>query len=1168
MPIRIREGADPLSDASRLASDDRVLIQAQSEAGRLLRQELQRYCRGEINGRSFLIAGHRGAGKTTMVADAVDRVLRQSATVPMDEQLRPLPVFLHGPSLFDQGAAGDANTLEEQARTALTQIILGLHRAVVREFARAYQRRLQERHREAPWPTRSAYAELAARHWEAPPAARTAYAELAAQFELELGGDPSAARLREFWALADALEEGVLAGPADEPQAGRGAQELLALSGICEAYRRISGELSSQAKSQQGLQIKDDSSTGVTLKGAELVRPVVSVLSGAAVAGGAAGSAGVGGALLAGVATALAASFMFSRTRTRSESASHQTDTTFIPDLSLKTLDRVLPTLLQRLRQAGLAPLLIVDELDKVEKLSERIAGMIRFLKKLVAENVFTCFLTDRGYLEQQRLEVGGAYSPSYSYFSHSLLVSFQPADFDAYLDRLLQVEEDAKRPAPRSTPAGPPQGDEPEAVDAAPASDGVDNADRLDLEVLKWALRHRAELHALTLNREISLLRDDSQRLVLGRGMVRTQPGYRLAVTLQVAIELQLAQPGAAAWLRLHPERGQTLIDALYFLSRCWVAGEPVLDWDSSPASQERLASYLIERMNLELADPDQQRRALPSDDIMLLRGVVDEMVGLLCETTSTAQMQQRWADLPGDVNAARPRARPTQAVFDAMLLGKDAPLALDTTVQPPRYVWRYRPSGMLRDASVAVHRTNGSDTAPSVLDTHTQLAAALADVTRIQALEALLGQLLPPMASAGASVPVFEFLAEGVRLLPTSPAWQPVRLAMAGLQHGQASLAQTAELQAQMAAVRAYVQMLDENWQTLARTLYVAAYLCGTGQRTETAVRLDEFRDVLRLVADGLRFARLSAADMRHAVEMLAGQFQESDATWKLPDQLDEATLLQQVEASLRRGAQRSAAHTREETAEAAWAAAREHLLRLPALPDPLSPPRPLSAPELVAAMDLLGPVRLLGRDYEAATLTTWSTALLMALGRVKNPVSRVHQVPPWLIPTTLRRLGAQSLAPRQLAQLMSWLLELPRTTEGSDEALIGWMEVASTSSEAGCFALCLVEPANSPMRQWVGPPAVGMALVVRHSTAPEALAQPDLTGLGMPVVVAQDGDLHGALEAKPGSSPTAVVPHVWVYAQRVPRMRSPSLVNPPGPEDVLALAAEPAPAEPKRK
>ena len=104
MAIQILESADPLSDAALKSDGASRVRNAQSAAGRVLRLELTRYCRAEVNGRSFLIAGHRGAGKTTMVADALDKVLRSSRQAD-DRLLRPLPIFLHGPSLFEAEVA-------------------------------------------------------------------------------------------------------------------------------------------------------------------------------------------------------------------------------------------------------------------------------------------------------------------------------------------------------------------------------------------------------------------------------------------------------------------------------------------------------------------------------------------------------------------------------------------------------------------------------------------------------------------------------------------------------------------------------------------------------------------------------------------------------------------------------------------------------------------------------------------------------------------------------------------------------------------------------------------------------------------------------------------------------------------------------------------------------
>ena len=62
-----------------------------------------RYCDGEVTGRSFLIAGHRGAGKTTMVSNAHLQAVREAGR--RIRAARPLIVWLHGPSLFPQDRA-------------------------------------------------------------------------------------------------------------------------------------------------------------------------------------------------------------------------------------------------------------------------------------------------------------------------------------------------------------------------------------------------------------------------------------------------------------------------------------------------------------------------------------------------------------------------------------------------------------------------------------------------------------------------------------------------------------------------------------------------------------------------------------------------------------------------------------------------------------------------------------------------------------------------------------------------------------------------------------------------------------------------------------------------------------------------------------------------------
>src|SRR5690242_3843234 len=99
MPIIVRQFPDPTSDFW-VPGD---APQARSEPLEILRSSLERYLRGEISGRSILISGHRGAGKTTLV----DYSLRLAQVAGA----RPLRIPLYGPNLFPL-------SLEVQAKEA------------------------------------------------------------------------------------------------------------------------------------------------------------------------------------------------------------------------------------------------------------------------------------------------------------------------------------------------------------------------------------------------------------------------------------------------------------------------------------------------------------------------------------------------------------------------------------------------------------------------------------------------------------------------------------------------------------------------------------------------------------------------------------------------------------------------------------------------------------------------------------------------------------------------------------------------------------------------------------------------------------------------------------------------------------------------------------------
>ena len=436
MPVRINANAEPLSFAARTdtpphpgqrAAAEPLPILAQSQAGDLLRHEMARYCDGLVRGRSFLIAGHRGSGKTTLI----DHVVFQLQKRALNRELRfkPLPIYLQGPLLFDDNppatppaaaqatpatpaadpggrpivkmsvnvdaanlAAALAATDPAKAKKTsdededgieqkvLMQVAQGLHQAVSKEFVERFH----------------LHARLAANARKG-----DELAELAARFQIELTEAPPASRLQEYWDRAGATRDGLLFGSDNGRGAQQGLREMVVLSGVSHVYQRISGKLEEEDKRRYGQASTSETTTGVDAKFAELVRPLTSV-----VAGGAVGAAGAAGgspvwAVALGVLTALGTSLLFKVTSTQTRQRERTRDHTFIPDLGIKTLHRVMPELFERLHAAGLAPVFIVDELDKVDNLYDRLQCLLNNLKKLFAERAFTCLVVDRGFYEE-----------------------------------------------------------------------------------------------------------------------------------------------------------------------------------------------------------------------------------------------------------------------------------------------------------------------------------------------------------------------------------------------------------------------------------------------------------------------------------------------------------------------------------------------------------------------------------------------------------------------------------------------------------------------------------------------------------------------------------------------------------------------------------------------
>src|SRR5215469_6651962 len=97
MSIYIAENPEPRPELFSRPTATGTVALAGSAAYDRLCNELDRYMSGEISGRSFLISGHRGAGKTTLVLKAIEDTTVQAMKIG---GTRPLFVPLHGPDLL------------------------------------------------------------------------------------------------------------------------------------------------------------------------------------------------------------------------------------------------------------------------------------------------------------------------------------------------------------------------------------------------------------------------------------------------------------------------------------------------------------------------------------------------------------------------------------------------------------------------------------------------------------------------------------------------------------------------------------------------------------------------------------------------------------------------------------------------------------------------------------------------------------------------------------------------------------------------------------------------------------------------------------------------------------------------------------------------------------
>ena len=590
----------------------------QSGAYTLLTEELRRYTLGFARGRSFLIAGHRGSGKTALVRQVVEAGQITALTAskmlfpPGGVPQRPLLVQLYGPSLVSGtvpgekkpedkplpaqpsvvvhiNAQGEAAPPEPKpdaaaekpvelakdalAKGALVQITIALYRAVADEFAQS----------------------VACHAAAAASGAQPELQELAAQLRLDLDMGADAARLRFMWQRLGRLADGVL-WPGTTPLAsGQGVSEIAALVTVAQAFQVCTGKVDVK-QSDKGSAKRDES---VELKGEsglkEFGDKLLSLAAGLGVGAAATTQTQPLLAALAGVGAALLSSITLSWSNKRSIGREMSTDYSFLPDRSVETLDRDLPMVIRRLRDVGLAPVFVVDELDKLDPdiIDTAMASLIDRLKLLLTDHAFFCFLADRAYFDRVEAAIEkDPYGREHTYYNDRLFIEFRATQLATYVT---------------------------ESTTAA------DDTDRLAQQILGRYVLHRAELNFIRLVRTMSQFWGEADGARTGSDRICAGAEYQAHAVVQLAIEHQLSGPSLGSRLDGDPGFAQLANDALYMISRAWLDDSPGIS-----VYRADVVAHLLRCMHTEV--PDDAGRA----ETLLLGEVSVAKLDLLAQSVA----------------------------------------------------------------------------------------------------------------------------------------------------------------------------------------------------------------------------------------------------------------------------------------------------------------------------------------------------------------------------------------------------------------------------------------------------------------------------------------------------------------------------------------------------
>jgi hypothetical protein len=519
-------------DASyRLSS--RPVYYADSAARDQLARALVRYVRREVSGSSYLLAADRGTGKTTTF-EWVVQSLYAECLADGSEYLghRPLLVRLYGPNLAPvldaprsaappTPAAASELTDDPPEHTRyppvlqlLRDMAVSLFESVLSEIERTIRLRLQR----ALGPTRPE---------------RKDDLELFLQLRHEMRRGPTVADLMAYWERLGWGKDGAFSREHNH----RGAAEVAVLQDLAEARLAVVSKVEDKRDNKASVEALQKLERLV--QPADLLKTSTAVVAGAAAAAGLVveGSwilAGLLGPLVtAGVGATLTFSSRFSRRQ------SQQDERAYTLKADVESLIHRLPRLLQGLRQIGLHPVFVVDELDRIDP--ELVTYLVHNLKTQVTEQSFFCFLTDDHSAAAADQADTGTAGLAYSLFWDRIYLFQTTPALHGYLQVFLAEQE--------ATP-----GPQREAV-----------------AVLRHILLLRAEHHTLRLHRELDkALRDGLYaRIDDDPAGFMQDPAVRLRLRFALATEWAMAE--LAAEINHDPRRLHLAKDVLYRPWRSW---------------------------------------------------------------------------------------------------------------------------------------------------------------------------------------------------------------------------------------------------------------------------------------------------------------------------------------------------------------------------------------------------------------------------------------------------------------------------------------------------------------------------------------------------------------------------------------------------------------------